>query len=92
MFTYAFAKSSKKGYLPENFLEISEDCFESIIKNFIFTCENGLPVMTNICGSAGLGGKPYRDGSYEYYIHEKKVDNDAKGVAPFILAAIVLEK
>ena len=92
MFTYAFAKGAKKGFLPEKYLVFSEDCFESIIKNFIFTGENGLPVMTNICGSAGLGGEPYRDGSYEYYIHEKRVDNDAKGVAPFILAAIVLEK
>ncbi len=92
MFTYAFAKGAKKGYLPEKFLDFSEECFDSMIKNFIFTGENGLPVMTNICGSAGLGGEPYRDGSYEYYIHEKRVDNDAKGVAPFILAAIVLEK
>ncbi len=92
MFTYAFAKGAKKGYLPEKFLDFSEECFDSMIKNFIFTGENGLPVMTNICGSAGLGGEPYRDGSYDYYIHETKIDNDSKGIAPFILAAIVLEK
>jgi len=38
----------------------------------------------------GLGGNPYRDGSYEYYINEKRQDNDPKGVAPFILAALEL--
>lgn len=92
MFTYAFAKGAKKGYLPEKFLDFSLESFNSIIKNFIFTEQNGLPAMTNICGAAGLGGNPYRDGSYEYYINEKKVDNDPKGVSPFILAAIVLEK
>ncbi|MBN2214047.1 MAG: glycoside hydrolase family 88 protein [Bacteroidales bacterium] len=90
MFTYAFAKGAKKGFLPEKFHDISEECFNSVLKNFIFTDENGLPVMTNICGSAGLGGDPYRDGSYEYYINEKKVDNDPKGIAPFIMASIEL--
>jgi len=39
-----------------------------------------------------LGGNPYRDGSYEYYINENVVDNDSKGVAPFILAAIELNR
>ncbi len=92
MFTYAFAKGAKKGYLPDKFLDISEECFDSLVKNFIFTDENGLPVMTNICGAAGLGGYPYRDGSYEYYIHEKKINNDPKGVAPFIMSALELGK
>ena len=31
-------------------------------------------------------------GDYEYYITEKQIDNDQKGVAPFILAAIELNK
>ena len=92
MFTYAFAKGAKRGHLPDKFSDISETVFQSIIKNFIKTGEDGLPTMTNICGSAGLGGTPYRDGSYSYYVHEKQVDNDPKGVAPFILAAIELNK
>ncbi len=48
--------------------------------------------IRNICGGCGLGGNPYRDGSYEYYVNEKRFDNDAKGVAPFILAAIELDR
>ncbi len=43
------------------------------------------------CGTAGLGGIPYRDGSYEYYVTEKVVTNDPKGVAAFILAAVEME-
>jgi unsaturated rhamnogalacturonyl hydrolase len=40
---------------------------------------------------SGLGGKPYRDGSYEYYMSEKVVVNDPKGVGAFILAANEME-
>ena len=43
--------------------------------------------LGGICLMAGLGpeDKPQRDGSYEYYISEPIVENDAKGVAPFVL-------
>ncbi|HEX7574144.1 MAG TPA: hypothetical protein VF514_13720 [Bacteroidota bacterium] len=41
---------------------------------------------------AGLGGKPYRDGSYEYYVGVPQRTNDIKGYAPFLLAAIELER
>jgi unsaturated rhamnogalacturonyl hydrolase len=47
--------------------------------------------MKNICGVAGLGGDPYRDGSYEYYIGEIIRDNDPKGVGPFIMASLEYE-
>ena len=50
--------------------------------------EKGLVSLTRVCGVAGLGGKPYRDGSFEYYINEVIRDNDPKGVAPFIMLCI----
>jgi unsaturated rhamnogalacturonyl hydrolase len=92
MFTYAFAKGAKRGYLPDKFYDISIAAFQSFTKHFIRTGEDGLPVITSICGSAGLGGLPYRDGSYEYYINVQRIENDPKGVGPFILAAIELNK
>lgn len=44
--------------------------------------------LGGICLVAGLGPEDNRrrDGSYEYYISEPVVENDAKGVAPFVLA------
>jgi unsaturated rhamnogalacturonyl hydrolase len=39
-----------------------------------------------------LGGVPYRDGSFEYYIGEPLAANDFKGVGPFIMAALEMEK
>ncbi len=92
MFTYAFAKGAKNGYLPEKYYQVAEDSFGSILKEFVITDQDGLPSLTQICGAAGLGGNPYRDGSYDYYIHERIVKNDPKGVGPFILAAIELAR
>ena len=40
---------------------------------------------------AGLGGDPYRDGSYSYYIGEKTITNDAKGVGAFLMASAEME-
>jgi unsaturated rhamnogalacturonyl hydrolase len=53
---------------------------------------DGLLTLDNVCGGAGLGGDPYRDGSFEYYISEKIIPNDPKGVGPFILAALEMEQ
>jgi len=90
MFTYVFARGANKGYLDKKYLDIANETFDGIIKELITEDEKGLLTMHNICGGCGLGGNPYRDGSYEYYITEKRVDNDPKGVAPFIIAAIEL--
>ena len=40
---------------------------------------------------AGLGGIPYRDGTYEYYVNEPRRDDDLKAIGPFIQACIEME-
>lgn len=92
MYVYAFAKGAKKGYLDSSYAKIADSAFDAMLETFIITDEDGLPSVVNICGGCGLGGNPYRDGTYEYYINEKIVKNDCKGVAPFILAAIELDR
>ncbi|MCY1723059.1 glycoside hydrolase family 88 protein [Prolixibacteraceae bacterium Z1-6] len=92
MFIYAFAKGAKKDYIDKKFLEIADHAFDSMVENMVKTGDDGLPVLTNTCGACGLGGNPYREADYNYYVSEKQVDNDPKGVAPFILAAIELNK
>jgi len=47
--------------------------------------------LGGICSVAGLGGTPYRDGSFEYYVGEPVVEDDFKGVGPFILASMEKE-
>jgi unsaturated rhamnogalacturonyl hydrolase len=92
MYIYVFARGANKGYLDKKYLTIASETFDQLVKELITTDDKNLITMHNICGGCGLGGNPYRDGSYEYYINEKRVDNDPKGVAPFILAALELDK
>ena len=92
MFTYTFAKGAKKGYLPENYLEIANKSYDALIKNLVTVEENGVVNLNQCCAVAGLGGNPYRDGSFEYYIGEKIRSNDPKGTGPFIMASLELNK
>jgi unsaturated rhamnogalacturonyl hydrolase len=92
MFAYCFAKGANKGFLKKNFLGIAKQIFDGVIKNKIDFDSAGIVSLHGTCKSAGLGGKPYRDGSFEYYISEPQRTNDMKGIGPFLLAAIELEK
>jgi len=90
-FTYAIAKGVRKGYLPAAKLAIAKRSYAGIVKRFI-KVENG---QTNLHGTvkvSGLGGNPYRDGSFEYYMSEPVIVNDPKGVGAFLLASTEMEK
>jgi unsaturated rhamnogalacturonyl hydrolase len=91
MFVYALAKGVRLGYLPSSFLAFAEKGYAGIIKNFIKTDANGQLNWYGAVRVSGLGGKPYRDGSYNYYTSEKVVENDAKGVGAFLLASNEME-
>jgi unsaturated rhamnogalacturonyl hydrolase len=89
-FTYAIAKGVRKGYLPAAKIAIAKKAYDGILKQFIKE-ENG---QTNLHGTvkvSGLGGKPYRDGSFEYYMSEPVIVNDAKGIGAFLLASNEME-
>lgn len=92
MFVYTMIKSVNKGYLPKSYKTYAKKGYDGIIKDLITVDENGVVNLNKCCAVAGLGGKPYRDGSYEYYVNEKIRSNDAKGTGPFILASIEFEK
>ncbi len=92
MYIYVFAKGARLGYLDEKYHDIAARAFDDFVKELVTVDEKGLVTIHNICGGCGLGGNPYRDGSYKYYVNEKRFDNDTKGVAPFILAAIELNR
>lgn len=92
MFVYMMIKSVNKGYLPQSYKAYAKKGYDGIIKNLITIDENGVVNLNKCCAVAGLGGKPYREGSYEYYVNEKIRSNDAKGTGPFILASLEFEK
>ena len=90
MFAYAFAKGVNKGYLSNKYFNAAKAAFEGLLKYSIVIDPKGIPTLTNTCAGAGLGGHPYRDVSYEYYVSVPRTDNDFKGVGPFILAGLEL--
>ncbi len=92
MYCYAMAKGANKGYLPKKFKKIAEKTFAGLVKYSTQENEDGTMSITRACSVAGLGGTPYRDGSFEYYINEPVRSDDPKVIGPFILAAIELAK
>lgn len=88
MFSYALLKAVRKGYIGKDYKAVAEKGYTGIVEHLIKTNEDGTISLTKCCAVAGLGGNPYRDGSYEYYVNETVRDNDPKGVGPFILASI----
>jgi len=92
MFTYAMIKGVNKGYLDERFRKIAKESYAGILKHFIRVDNSGELHLEKCCAVAGLGGNPYRDGTYEYYISEPVRDDDPKGLGPFILASLEFER
>ncbi|HEY9261537.1 glycoside hydrolase family 88 protein, partial [Chitinophaga sp.] len=91
MFVYALAKGIRLGYLPIAYKQVATKGYAGILKQFIRKNNTGDITLGGTVSVAGLGGEPYRDGSYEYYLSEKVVDNDPKGVGAYLLAANEME-
>lgn len=92
MLAYALIKGVNKGYLDKKFSAIAQKAYNGIIENFVEVEDDGEMHIHQCCAVAGLGGNPYRDGSYEYYVNEKIISNDTKATGPFILASLEFEK
>jgi unsaturated rhamnogalacturonyl hydrolase len=65
--------------------------FQGVLDHMVTIDEEGQIDLHGICSGAGLGGTPYRDGSFEYYIREPVTANDLHGVGAFLLAAIEMD-
>ena len=91
MFVYALAKGVRRGYLPASYVPNAQRAYHGILTHFITTGPGGDVSLSATVKASGLGGDPYRDGSYAYYIGEKVATNDPKGVGSFLLAASEME-
>ncbi|MGR3811998.1 glycoside hydrolase family 88 protein [Jiulongibacter sp. NS-SX5] len=88
MFAYSLLKGVRKGYLDESYRAAAIKAYEGILNEFIIHEQDGTISLDNTVSVGGLGGNPYRDGSYEYYLSEPIRLNDLKGVGPFIFTAL----
>lgn len=92
MFMYGYAKAVNKGYIDEKYRAVAEKAYDGLMKTLIVKNADGTLTLTKCCAVAGLGGHPYRDGSFEYYVNERIRNNDAKATGPFIMGCLQLGK
>lgn len=91
MFVYALSNAANKNYINLNFVPAITKAYTGMIKNFVKVDETGNVHYIQAVAGAGLGGTPYRDGSYDYYVNEPRRDDDLKAIGPFIQACIEYE-
>ncbi|NUN70649.1 MAG: glycoside hydrolase family 88 protein [Bacteroidetes bacterium] len=91
MFVYALAKGVNKGYLQKDRAAVARESWEKLLGRFVTVDAAGSVFLHDVVKVSGLGGTPYRDGSYEYYLSEPLRTNDFKGYGPFLLSAIQIE-
>jgi len=90
MFVYSLAKGLNRGYLPGKFKPLAIRGYSAIVHRLTRKDADGGASLTSCCQVAGLGNG--RDGSYAYYLREPQVANDLKGVGPFILAGLEMQR
>ncbi|MCC8127370.1 MAG: glycoside hydrolase family 88 protein [Clostridiales bacterium] len=87
IFAYAIMRSVRMGYLDESYYQYGRKAFDGICRKYLSEKDGELQ-LDGICLVAGLGNKQMREGTFEYYMREPIVQNEAKGVAPLIQAYI----
>lgn len=92
MIIYSLAKGADKGYLSSAYKKMAQKSFEAYLAAFVKKDKNGEIMISNVSSSVGLGGKPFRDGTNEYYTNSKAKDNSSPALAAFLLSAIELKK
>ena len=91
MFVYSLLKGIRQEHLPADFMDAAERGYKGIFQEFVEVTPDGQVHLHKGCVVAGLGGRPYRDGSFQYYVSEPVRSNDPKAVGPFILACLEYE-
>jgi len=87
MFGYFLLKAYRLGFLGERHLAAGLHAFEALVAQKTSVDAEGMIHLHDVCAVAGLGGTPYRDGSYGYYVAEPVASDDFKGIGPCILLA-----
>jgi len=93
MVAYSILKGVRLEILDNEYQKIGQKIYDGITSRY-FKCQDNLFTLGGICLVAGLGpaNNLRRDGTYNYYISEPIVENESKGIAPFIMAYIELKK
>jgi unsaturated rhamnogalacturonyl hydrolase len=93
MCVYTLARGVREGCLPSTYEAMARSGYLGMQKEFMLIVgHDDYITVAGSVGVSGLGGSPYRDGSYSYYTGEKVADNDPKGVGAVLLAAVAVDE
>ena len=92
MFVYAFAKGARLGILPRSAMRVAERGYQGILRHLVVGGDGQAMRLVGCNRVSGLGGSPYRDGSYAYYVQAAPVDDEVKSVAALIMAGSEVER
>ncbi|MEO6231076.1 MAG: glycoside hydrolase family 88 protein [Ferruginibacter sp.] len=91
MFVFGLAKAVRLGYINKSFLPAVVKGYNGMINEFVTKDPSGQYHYNTAVAGAGLGGIPYRNGTYEYYVNEPKRNDDLKAIGPFIQACVEMD-
>jgi unsaturated rhamnogalacturonyl hydrolase len=91
MFTYGLAKGVRLGYLPAQYSGNAARAWQGILDHFVHADADGSVSISGTVIGVGLGGSPYHDGTYAYYVSVPVAVNDPRGVGAFLLAGSEME-
>ena len=88
---YSLMKGARLELLPASYHDVGREMFNSVVENKlelgdgVFVLKDGC-LVSGLGGMRGTGNYKLRDGTYDYYVSELRVDNELKTVAIFLYA------
>ena len=92
MLIYAMLKGTRIGVLSADYQATATELYKKFVKRFMRENQDHTISMIDCCAVGGLGGKQNRKGDFDYYLSEPIIENDCKGVGPFIWASMEYER
>lgn len=88
MFTYGLLAGLREGWLDEAEYSVpATNAYKALIDDFVTEHANGTITFEGTVEVGSLGS----NATFEYYVGIPTVDDDTRGVAPFLLAAVEWE-
>jgi unsaturated rhamnogalacturonyl hydrolase len=92
MFAAALAKAGRLGVPDgERLLRAARGAVAAVGERFLSDGQDGVPSLDGTSAIVGLGGQPYRDGSFESYARAGTIRDDAFGLGALLLASLECE-
>lgn len=85
MYVYAIAKGIRMGYLDAAHATTAQKGWAGLNRVFVRTNNDNTLTLTGTCEGTGVGG------SYNFYIGRRALENDPKGLGPYLMAGVEME-